>query len=89
MITDYYATCTMADDWDVTAKRDLGVLTACGEPAVAILMQACVHEHIDRALVCMACAAEIQRITDTMICRRCEQAGHECKVTVTIEWPEG
>ena len=89
MTTTPPRTCTMSDDWDVITKREPGTLTACGEPALAILTQACVHEHVDRALLCMGCAAEVQQITGDMICRRCEEAGHECHVTVKIEWAEG
>jgi hypothetical protein len=80
------AACMMPDDWAVWGQRDYGVLTACGEPATAMLTQACVHEHIDTASLCATCAAEIQRVAHWMICRRCEQAGHECDVAVTIEW---
>ena len=81
-------TCTAADDWDVWGQRDPGPLTACGEPTMAVLTQACVHEHVDRVFLCATCAAELQRTADLLICRHCEQAGHECPVTIKIEWLE-
>lgn len=85
--------CTVADpcgygyNWG-ERPLDGSALAACGEPAIALLTFACVHEHVDAALACMTCAAEIQRIADVLVCAHCADgpAPHECRTAMAIEW---
>lgn len=80
------ATCTLDDqDWTLSRRRPL---VACGLPAVAVFTSICVHEHLDRALACATCAAELQRADGLLICPRCEDGPepHECKVIMKIRW---
>jgi hypothetical protein len=92
-------TCTRARDWDpytASGAPDLAALTPCGEPAAAQVLLACVHEHVDRALACVACAVELQRMAGVLICGRCEDlcegsepGPHECLQSLRIEWFSG
>jgi hypothetical protein len=83
------ATCTMSatdprDNWPSTP------LVACGEPSVAVISFACVHEHVNRASACAGCCAEIQQCTGILSCPCCEDdAGHECLLAYVIEWVSG
>jgi hypothetical protein len=80
------AGCTLAD-WDWTQKAPPG-LVACGEPVIAEVTFACIHEHVDRALACAACACELQRTAEFLICSRCEDGAspHQCPQTMQIRW---
>lgn len=89
-----FGACTVADyiwdephGWPVAAHDDPG-LTPCGEPAIALLTFACIHEHVDGAFACAACAAEIQRVADLLVCQHCEDGpqSHECKQTLGVKW---
>lgn len=76
------AACTLADDWDAPDQ-------ACGEPAIALLTLACVHEHVIGALACMTCAAEMQRVADVLVCPECDASAtypHQCLQVMTIRW---
>jgi hypothetical protein len=82
------APCTL-DTQDWTQKVcDRVPLVRCGEPAIAVITFACVHEHVDRALACVACVAEAQRADGLLICPCCEDGPepHECKVAMEIRW---
>lgn len=82
------AGCTVAD-WNWGEKAPAGV-PACGEPVTAEFTFACIHEHVDRAIACAACAAELQRVADLLICAHCEDGPqpHQCPVTMRIRWLE-
>jgi hypothetical protein len=64
---------------------------ACGEPVIAALTFACVHEHVDTALSCAACVCELQRVSDALICHHCEDgaSSHQCPQTMQIRWLTG
>lgn len=85
--------CMLADparaDW--AQPSPLPSLALCGEPAIAAVTFACVHEHVDTVSACAGCAAEIQRVIDEMICRQCldSAAPHECEQLIRIRWLEG
>jgi hypothetical protein len=72
-------------DW---TAPDAVPFDACGEPAIAVITFACIHEHVDSPTACATCAAEIQRVADELICRRCESSvcPHSCGQTVSIRW---
>jgi hypothetical protein len=86
------APCTLSDnDWYANGP---GVVAAssCGLPSIALVTFSCVHEHVDRALACAACAAELQRAADLLVCEHCEddpQQPHECEAVIRIEWLTG
>lgn len=75
---------------DKTAGECLALLGTHGEPAIAVITFACVHEHVDSAAACAGCAAEIQRIEDALICRKCESGPqpHDCAQVIRIRWLE-
>jgi hypothetical protein len=81
-------TCTLADDIDVWGRSAPGPLRPCGASAIALLIFGCLHEHVDRAMGCVPCVAELQRVDDVLICRHCETGSqpHECPVVMKIEW---
>lgn len=65
----------------------------CGEPADAISVVGCVHEHLGRRGICYDCAATMQRMVgpEPLICVPCDEgpAAHECPVFARIEWNDG
>lgn len=63
----------------------------CDEPAIASVIFACPHEHVDPALACAGCAVEIQQCEDLLVCPRCEDGPlpHACRVAVKIRWLTG
>jgi hypothetical protein len=81
------APCTM-DDTEPRNRHPLSMAVACREPSIAFVTLGCVHEHVDRALTCTGCFAELQRAGDTLICPRCAddpQFPHECRVLLRYE----
>jgi hypothetical protein len=91
MATDVLAGtgCTMhafSDEWGIPVAQVS--LTACGEPAIAVITFACVHEHIDLAKACAGCAADVQRAADLLICSHCADGPepHDCAVAMKIRW---
>jgi len=88
------ATCTVASPCGYGYKwgeKPSGPLTACGEPVIAVFTFACIHEHIDQALACAGCSAEIQRVADILICPHCDDGpeSHECRTVMQIQWLTG
>jgi hypothetical protein len=83
------APCTLTDT-DPCDNYPGMVEVACGEPSIALLTFICVHEHMDRALSCAGCAAELQRVADVLVCPSCEDGPlpHECRSVMSIEWLE-
>jgi hypothetical protein len=63
----------------------------CGEPAIATITFACIHEHASAPRSCAGCAAEIQQAAGLLICPPCEDSAdpHECLGDVRITWDEG
>lgn len=89
-------TCGIAGADDIASNRPGYLPPACGEPAMALITFACVHEHVDRVLACAACACEIQRASGLLVCEHCEDlcdgsdpGPHECLVRFRIEWSSG
>ena len=83
------APCTIAVDWDPFQRTGQAAET-CGEPSLVLITLVCIHEHVDRALACAACAVDFQRMDEHgLSCSRCEDAGgagHECVQAMTITW---
>ena len=73
------------DNWPGTP------MVFCGEPPAGTITFACIHEHVNQAAACAACAAEIQRAAPDLICPRCEDGPepHECRCDVRITWDDG
>lgn len=64
----------------------------CGEPSVAVITFACVHEHVAQPPACAACAGMIQGAAGDLVCPRCEDGAepHECLYAdVRISWATG
>jgi hypothetical protein len=80
--------CQLATDLDDWSDPDAVFFEACGEPAIAVITFACVHEHVDSPSVCTTCAAEIQRLDPDLICRKCEVGpeSHQCPQVIRIRW---
>jgi hypothetical protein len=81
------APCTLTD----TDPRDNYpgmVEVPCGQPSIALITFACRHEHVDRALACAGCVAEVQQCEDVLICPRCDDGPepHEYPAAISIEW---
>lgn len=85
-------TCTIVTDYDWAASGPLpDDLATCGQPVIAFVTFACVHEHLDGAVACAGCAAELQQIADSLGCRSCDNGprAHSCPVTIQIHWLSG
>jgi hypothetical protein len=83
------ATCTMSDTDPRSNGPDVPVFP-CGEPTIAVITFACVHEHVNKASACAGCCAEVQQCTGILTCPRCEDdAGHECLLAYGIRWVSG
>jgi hypothetical protein len=77
-------TCQLSGGWYPLGAEDM----VCGEPSIAVLTVACVHEHVISPRACAGCAAEVQRVDDCIICLACYEGPepHECPLTLTIRW---
>ena len=79
--------CTMSAT-DIFTNGPGTEVVRCGELVIAVVAAACAHEHVDRALACAGCAAELQRCDGILICPRCQDGPepHDCRVTLQIRW---
>jgi predicted amidophosphoribosyltransferase len=80
--------CQIDADYDDWLDPKAIPLSACGERTIAVIIFACVHEHIDAAGACAGCTAEIERAADGLICRSCETGTdpHSCPQTISVRW---
>lgn len=60
----------------------------CGEPVIAVITFACVHEHINVQPACLGCTVEVEQCEDILVCNHCEDGPdpHECKVAIKVRW---
>ena len=82
--------CAISETGPLQNRPDTPV-AACGEPAIALISFACVHEHYDTPNACNGCCAKIEFCAEELVCPRCHYGPepHECLQRVTIAWFDG
>jgi hypothetical protein len=82
--------CAVAVDWHAAVTDHAA--DRCGEPTMAEVLVACLHEHVSRQRICSGCAAEFQLVhAGEWVCVSCAESSipHRCVPVVELRWDSG